>query len=77
MNKLPAKAGITKLINQMPEAVKTIPKVLVLAAPKSKRASCPRSPNSAKAIVGTTAMARNIIHVSPAACQKLMCTLNT
>ncbi len=34
INKLPANAGTTKLINQMTVAVKTIPKVLLLNTPK-------------------------------------------
>ena len=48
INKLPAKAGTTKLISHMEEAVNTIPKVLVLKTPNKKMLIFPLTPNSAK-----------------------------
>lgn len=76
-NKLPAKAGKTKLISQIAEAVKTIPNVLVLNAPNKKILILPLTPNSAKVIVGTTANARNIMVINQNEVTKLMPTSNS
>ncbi|MCW3115740.1 MAG: hypothetical protein JWR18_4136 [Segetibacter sp.] len=77
MNKLPAKAGRTKLISQMAEAVNTMPKVLALKAPNKKILILPLTPNSAKAIVGTIANARNMIVINQKAVTTLISTLNS
>lgn len=59
INKLPAMAGMIRLITQMPAVVKIIPALLVLNNPVSISPIFPLNPNSAMAKVGITAMTKN------------------
>lgn len=76
-NKLPAKAGTTKLISQMAEAVKTIPKLLELNTPNRNKLILPLTPNSANAMVGITANTRNMTVINQNAVTISIPTLNT
>ena len=74
---LPANAGITRLINQIPVAVNIMPIVFALTNPINRILSSPRNPNSAKAIVGMMANTRNITHNNHANETQLASTLKT
>ena len=77
INKLPAKAGTTKLISHIVVAVNRIPIVLVLKTPNRKILIFPLTPNSANAIVGITAKTRNITVINQKAFHHTISTLNT
>ncbi len=58
ISKLPAKAGIIKLINQMLTDVNIIPRLLAAKIPINCRLTSPLMPSSTKVIEGITASAK-------------------
>ena len=76
INKLPAMAGMIRLMNQMPAVAKIIPAVLVLNNPVSNIPILPLNPNSAMAKVGITAITKNDTLTDQKPCHHKSCTSN-
>ena len=77
ISKLPVRAGIIKLINQMLTAVRLIPRLFALNKPNNFKLTFPRRLRSVnKAIVGITAIIKNETLTDHKPCHHETSTLN-
>ena len=77
INKLPATAGITKLMNQIVAVANPIPRLFALNTLSSCKLTSPRNPNSAIAKLGIMASTRKMTLTAAKLFTQSTCTLNS